>query len=227
MKNDDWFAEWDLAQFWFENVVSSAMEVTLFVEPRKREVTFWYSTMISKSITLEKAFGHVANKYITVCGSFVSAEKSVAWVCIRALSVTRCSSSWCWKRYRANSTPVCRGSSLRLLRLTEELRQGFPSAAGQRMSMAPRVMWKATCCYLCDMLCSYGSWESAIFSKRCETWIKLRKFWLVLTPRQYSSNVYSKVYAIYIHFAMLHGSKLWGPNASIVRGTDFASTRGL
>ena len=101
----------------------------------------------------------------------------------------------------------------------------FPLAADQRMSMAPRVMWTATFCYLGDMLCSGWSWASAIFAKWCETWIQFRKFWLVLTPSQFSPNVCSKVCGIYIHFGMLQGSELWGPNASDVRGTDFASTR--
>ena len=40
------------------------MEATLFVESSKREVTCCYARMISKSITLEKAFGHVASKLL-------------------------------------------------------------------------------------------------------------------------------------------------------------------
>ena len=47
-----------------------------------------------------------------VCGSMVNTVRSLAWelVCIRALSLAHCSSSWCWKCCRVSSILVCHGS---------------------------------------------------------------------------------------------------------------------
>ena len=47
-----------------------------------------------------------------VWGSMVSTMRSLAWelVCIRALSLAHCSSSWCRKCFRTSFAPMCPGS---------------------------------------------------------------------------------------------------------------------
>ena len=47
-----------------------------------------------------------------VCGSMVSMVRSLAWglVCIAALSLANCSSSWCWMCLRTSSASACHGS---------------------------------------------------------------------------------------------------------------------
>ena len=66
--------------------------------------------------------------------------------------------------------------------------------------------------YLGDMLCSGGGCDSAIVARCCVAWGKIKKMLPVLTPRHISPKVRGKVYAAWVHSAMLHGRKTWGPN---------------
>ena len=102
-------------------------------------------------VDLEKAFDHVSRKVQwwasrasgsrnglcvlsractsmlgVVCGSWTSTVRSLAWelVCIRALSLARCSSSWCWRRFHLNSPLVCHGSFFTLLTQFHRRHQG-------------------------------------------------------------------------------------------------------
>ena len=76
-----------------------------------------------------------------VCGSMVNTVMSSAWelVCIRALSLVHCSSSWCCKRCRVNSPLVCHGSFSMLIT--------WCSSQTPRKSVSPssrhgRLAWK-------------------------------------------------------------------------------------
>ena len=48
---------------------------------------------------------------------------------------------------------------------------------------------EATFCYLGDMLCSSGGWDSAIAARCCMAWGKLRKLLPVLTTRHLSPKI--------------------------------------
>ena len=65
---------------------------------------------------------------------------------------------------------------------------------------------EATFCYLGDMLCSDGGYDSAIAAKCCVARGKFRKLLPVLTSRHLSPRIHG------VRSAMLHGSETWGPN---------------
>ena len=76
-----------------------------------------------------------------VCGSMVNTVMSLAQelVCIRALSLSHCSSSWCCKRCRVSSALVCHGSFSMLMT--------WCSSQTPRRSVSPssrhgRLAWK-------------------------------------------------------------------------------------
>ena len=64
---------------------------------------------------------------------------------------------------------------------------------------------ETTFCYLGDMLCSDGGYDSAIAAKSCVAWEKFRKLLPVLTSRHLSPRIHG------VCLAMLHGSETWGP----------------
>ena len=63
---------------------------------------------------------------------------------------------------------------------------------------------ETTFCYLGDMLCSGGGYDSAIAAKCCVAWGKFMKLLPVLSSRHLSPRIHS------VCLAMLHGSETWG-----------------
>ena len=87
---------------------------------------------------------------------------------------------------------------------------------------------EATFCYLKDTLDAGGGCATAIATRCCVAWGKFRKLLPVLTAHHLSSKVHGKVYKAYVLSAMLHGSEMWGRNASDLqrlRRTDRSMTR--
>ena len=63
---------------------------------------------------------------------------------------------------------------------------------------------ETTFCYLGDMLCFGGGYESAIAWRCCVAWGKFRKLLPVLSTRNHSPRIRDKVYEACVRSAMLH-----------------------